>query len=114
MDSVFDGVTGGALYVADNGTFLTEQGIQQGTFAYIWSTDDGYRYAVLQGIASMEGVGQTGDVGINLLCQCQQFCAVSEFQVLMVGESSSSSSNDVSLSSCSRSAASSVDMPPRS
>ena len=47
LDCVFDGITSGALYVADNGTFLTYKGIEKCGLAYVGCTNDGNRNAVL-------------------------------------------------------------------
>ena len=86
LNGVFDGIAGGALYVADNGALLAEQGVEQGAFAYVGRSDDGYVDAVLEGVARMKGVGKTGDVGIGFLSQRQQFRAVGELKVFVVGE----------------------------
>ena len=86
LDGVFDSIAGGTLNVADNGTFLTDKGIEEGRFADVWSTYDGDGNAVLEGITSVEGVGKMGDARIYLLSEFQQFGAVSKFEVFVVGE----------------------------
>ena len=86
LDGVFDGITSGALDVTDDGTFFAQQGIEERGFADIGCSDYGNGNAVLDGVASMEGVGKAGDVVINLLCQFQEFGTVGKFEVLMVGE----------------------------
>ena len=86
LDGVFDGIAGGALYVGDDGSFFTEKGVEQGALAYVRCSDDGYGDAILQGVASLEGVGQMGDVSVYLMRQMEQFAAVGKLEVFVVGE----------------------------
>ena len=67
-EGVFDGVTCGALDVADDGAFFAKEGIEKGGFANVGRTDDGNGDAVLEGVACMESAGKMGDVGIDFLC----------------------------------------------
>ena len=67
LDGVFDGVTRSALYVADDGAFFAKQSIEQGALAYVRGSDDGYGDAVLEGVTSLEGLGKTGDMFVNVL-----------------------------------------------
>ena len=86
LDGVFDGVAGSALYVTDDGALFAEEGVEEGGLAHVGSTDNGYRNAVFEGIASMEGVGEVGDMGIDTPGEFQQLSAVGKFEVFVVGE----------------------------
>ena len=70
----------------DYGSLFAKQGVQECGLAYVWGANDGDRDAVLEGIAGLEGICQTGNVGADLLRQLKQFAAVGEFEVFMVGE----------------------------
>ena len=58
---VFNGVAGCAVYVADDGFVFMKELVEECAFAYVGFSDDGYRDAVLEGVAESEGVGETAD-----------------------------------------------------
>ena len=86
LDGVFDGIAGGALDVADDGTFFANKSIEECGFTDIWSSDDGDWNAVLKGITRMEGVGQMGDACVNPLGKFHELGTVGKFEVFVVGE----------------------------
>ena len=65
VDGVFDGIAGGALDVGYDGTLFTQQGIEQGGLAHVWSSDYGYGDAILKGVARIEAMGEMVDVGFD-------------------------------------------------
>ena len=58
---VFDGVAGGAVYVANYGFVFMQELVEEGAFAYVGFADDGYRNTVFEGVAEAEGVGEAAD-----------------------------------------------------
>ena len=86
VDAFFHSVACGAVYVADQGTLLSEQGIEQGGLAGIRFADDGHGQSALECIAQLEGLAETVDVAFGLRGQCKKFRAVGKFKVFVVGE----------------------------
>ena len=80
-DGVFDDVAGGALDVAHNGAVVAQEGVEQGALAYVWCSDDGDGYTILDGVAELEGVGEPADFLIDVFGQLDEFLAVGKFHV---------------------------------
>lgn len=86
IDGVFDGIAGGALNVAHDGTVFAQERIEECGFSNVWSTDDGNGNTVFQSVAGVERVGQTLYVSFNLKGELEKFGAVGKLQILMIGE----------------------------
>ena len=54
VDGVFDGVTGGAMYVGDDGAFLMKQPVEQSGFSYVGLADNGNGNALLDGLSYLK------------------------------------------------------------
>ena len=65
VDGVLDGVARGAMNVGHDGAIVLQEGIQQGRFTYIGLAYNGYRNALLQGLAHLETMSKTSDVFVN-------------------------------------------------
>ena len=76
VDDVFDGVAGSAVYVGDEGAFFSQEGVEEGRFAGIGLADDDGGYAVLDGIAAAERVGQPGNDGFDVAGQFDELLPV--------------------------------------
>ena len=55
------------MNVRDDGAVVLQEAIEQGGFTHIGLTDDGYRNALLEGIAHFERVGELSDVFVNFI-----------------------------------------------
>ena len=86
VEGVLDGVACGTLDVAHDGLVLLKELVEEGGFAYVGSPDDGHGNAVLDGVASSEGGGETGDFLLYVLSYAEEFRAVGKLQFLVVGE----------------------------
>ena len=62
---VLDKIAGGTLNIGNDGAFIVNEGIHEGTFTHVWRTYYGNRDACLKGIASAEGVGKLLDVPVQ-------------------------------------------------
>lgn len=81
-DGVFDDVAGGAVDVGDEGSIFFDQVIEQGRFAGVGLADDGGGYAVFDGVAEAERVGEALDDALDFAGEVGEFLAVGKFYLL--------------------------------
>ena len=80
---LFDGVACGAGDVADDGAVVAQQGVEEGGFARIGTSDDGHRDATLEGVAHVERLPQCVDAGAGLGDQREELAAVGKLHILV-------------------------------
>ena len=62
VQGFFNSVAGGSVDIRDDGPVFSEKGIEQGAFACVGGSGNGYRDSVFDGIAQTERVDQPGNV----------------------------------------------------
>ena len=80
---LFDGVACGAGNVADDGTIVMQECVEEGGFSCVRTTDNGYRYAPLEGVAHVERFPQFFDAEVGLRNERMQAAAVGKLYVLV-------------------------------
>ena len=81
-EGLFDGVTGGAWDVGDNGTLFLKKGVEEGGLACVGATCDDGEDAFFDGIAKAEAVDETvGDL-LDALDHGEELVAVCKLYVL--------------------------------
>lgn len=83
LDGVFDDIAGGALDVADDGSIIAKEGIEQRGFAHVGGTNDGYGDAVAKGLSGLEGGGEAGDFLVDVRGKLTKLGAVGKLYVLL-------------------------------
>ena len=81
-----NGVARSALNVADNGSVVVDDGIEECALSDIGSSDDGYSNAVLDGIAYGKAARQTINRRDKEVSLGRKFGTVSKLQIFMVRE----------------------------
>ena len=78
---VLDGVARGAVNIAHDGTLLAQQGIEQGTLAYVSRADNRHRNPTLDGIAEAIAVDELLELELDLVAEGKQFGTIGELHI---------------------------------
>ena len=81
--SLFDSVARGARYVADDGSAVVQQGVEEGGFSGIGTSDDGDGDSTFEGIAHVERLPQSGDSGVDLRGKGMETAPVGKLNVFV-------------------------------
>lgn len=81
-----NGVACGALKVADDGSVIADDGIEESALPDIGGSDDGYGNAVSDGVAYSKTAGQIGDGSDEKMGLGGKFGTVSKLHIFMVRE----------------------------
>ena len=72
-----------AVDVADDGTLLAEEGVEEGAFAHVGRARQRHGDTLLDGIAEAEALHEALDLRLQLLAQAQELAAVGEGDILL-------------------------------
>ena len=86
VDGVFDDIACGAVDVAHDGSLFAYEGVEEGGLTHVGLADDGYGYAVLDGIADVERMGQAGDDALDFVGYLGEFATVGKLELFVVAE----------------------------
>ena len=83
LEGVLDDVARGALYVRYNGLVIAYECVEQGRFAHIGCSEDGYGDAVADGIARGKGGGEFGYFAFDTGGKGEQLGTVGKLHILL-------------------------------